>query len=86
MRMPIQLGRCKYCGKEVAIEAESRYDADQEVTEMCECPGASRHRRFEKAHESLSFIETDLRADGNAGAESIRTMREELTKLEKVLA
>ncbi len=84
MRMPIQLGRCKYCGKEVAIEAESRYDADQEVTETCECPGASRHHRFEKAHESLDILEADLRKTDDMAVKAVQKMRTDLRKLEQV--
>lgn len=84
--MRMQLGRCKYCGEELALMAESQQEADEEITERCNCRGAIRHRRFEKAHDILSCIEADLRANGNTGAESVKTMCEELTKLEKVLA
>ena len=84
--MKMELGRCKYCGAEFAIKAESQAEADEEITERCNCQGAIRHRRFERAHDILSCIEADLRANGNTGAESVKTMCEELTKLEKVLA
>lgn len=39
------MGRCKYCGNEVGIMAESQFEADREVAERCKCGGAETERK-----------------------------------------
>jgi len=77
----VELGRCKFCGAERAVWAPSRYEADLAVTGECVCSGAVRARKFEKAHEALSFLESELRNEKTASSE-IKEMRVKLEELE----
>ncbi len=83
MRVPMEIGTCKHCGKEHVVQAESRIEADIDATENCDCPKATRHRKFEKARDCLDVLEMELKTDSSAMV-VIRKMRDDLTKLEKV--
>ncbi len=83
MRVPMEIGTCKHCGKEYVVQAESRNEADRDATEMCDCPKATRHRKFEKARDALDVLEMELKTDSSAMV-VIAKMRDDLTKLEKV--
>ena len=77
----VELGRCKFCGAERAVWAPSRYEADLAVTGACACSGAVRARKFEKAHEALSLLESELRNEQKVSGE-IKEMRARLEELE----
>lgn len=62
-RNRMELGRCKFCGKEQGVWAESRSDADHDVTEACDCQGAVRMRRFEKLYDSIDGVLCDKMLD-----------------------
>ena len=81
----MEIGRCKYCGQEKAVEAESRYDADEDATLTCTCAGAERHRKFERAQDALATLAMNLRDDEREAAAVCLKMAEQLDKLEKVL-
>lgn len=82
----MELGRCRFCGHDEGVEAESQYDADQEVTERCTCPGAERHRKFERARDSLHALAVNLQKERSEAADECLKMAENLDRLEKVLS
>lgn len=48
--MNTTVGRCKYCGAEQTVIAESQEDADRQVMEACDCEGVSIDRKKERLH------------------------------------
>ena len=79
----MELGRCRFCGREEAFWAESQYDADEEATEKCSCAQAARRRRFEKAYSALDAITCDKVLDKTA-IDSINFIRTRLKNIEYV--
>lgn len=82
----MEIGRCKYCGQEKAVEAECRYDADEDATLTCTCAGAERHRKFERAQGNIVALAMNLQKDNDAAAVTCLRMAEQLENLEKVLS
>ncbi len=77
----MELGRCRFCGREEAIWAENKYDADEEATEKCSCERAVRRKKFEKAYDALEAITCDKVLDKTA-IDSISFMRTKLKDIE----
>ena len=75
-----EIGRCKYCRREQVVIAESRYDADEEVTERCLCPGSKRAKKFERALENLEVLEIELKGDEEA-TRQLNTIRLTIKKM-----
>lgn len=46
-------GQCKYCGNIQPIMAMDQVDADEQISESCECGGAERERRKAALMQSL---------------------------------
>ena len=47
------MGRCKYCGKEVGIMAESQEEANHIVAKECSCGGAKQEEDIERKKREL---------------------------------
>ena len=79
----MELGRCRFCGREEGIWAENQYDADEEATEKCGCERAVRRKKYEKAYDALDAITCDKVLDKTA-IDSINFMRTKLKNIEYV--
>lgn len=49
-------GKCKYCGTEKLIMAESQAAADEEISNTCSCGAASTEQKKAKLMERINFI------------------------------
>lgn len=49
-------GKCKYCGAEKPVMAESQAAADEEISNTCNCGGASIEQKKAKLMERINFI------------------------------
>lgn len=68
-------GKCKYCGAEKLIMAESQAAADEEISNTCGCETASIEQRKAKLMERINFI-----ARGNK-EKAMKPLSEEVTKM-----
>lgn len=48
--------KCKYCGNEQPIMAENQEDADEEMSNKCECGSASTEQKKAKLMERINYI------------------------------
>lgn len=49
-------GKCKYCGAEKMVMAESQAVADEEISNTCSCGAASIEQRKAKLMERINYI------------------------------
>lgn len=68
-------GKCKYCGAEKPIMAESQAAADEEISNTCDYGAASIEQRKAKLMECINFI-----ARGNK-EKAMKSLSEEVTKM-----
>lgn len=68
-------GKCKYCGIEKPIMAESQDAADEEISNTCSCGAASIEQRKAKLMERINYI-----ARGSQ-EKALATLSEEQTKM-----
>ena len=49
-------GECKYCGQLQNIDAETKEEADQKATEMCECDQAAKEKQHKVVIQRIDQI------------------------------